>query len=146
MFTKKKKTNFKTTVLIIWMAHTSKSIFFAQLTANVFNNLNLLLALTFCFILTINIFRDQGIALIFAPSRGKTFHAFSEIARTLFTVLEEEKYDMDVWNIHAKVSIMKAGHCFKVRWSRFVLTKQKVVVPFHEVANEEYKEIRRCGI
>ncbi|KAK3802668.1 hypothetical protein RRG08_001931 [Elysia crispata] len=51
-----------------------------------------------------DLLKPGGIALIFAPSRGKTFHAFSEIARTLFTVLEEEKYDMDVWNIHAKMT------------------------------------------
>ncbi|RUS73242.1 hypothetical protein EGW08_019001 [Elysia chlorotica] len=55
-------------------------------------------------VLIYDLLKPGGKALIFAPSRGKTFHAFAKIAQSMFTVSEEEKYDTDVWNIHTKLT------------------------------------------
>ncbi|GFO13216.1 calmodulin-lysine N-methyltransferase [Plakobranchus ocellatus] len=52
-----------------------------------------------------DLLKPGGKALIFAPSRGKTFYTFGEIARSLFDVTEEENYLTEVWALHTKVII-----------------------------------------
>ena len=47
----------------------------------------------------------QGNVLIFAPKRGKTFEQFKELLHDGFlNVVEEEKYDQMVWDLHLQVN------------------------------------------
>lgn len=48
----------------------------------------------------------QGQALIFAPSRSRTFHKFVGVAEKLFQVVVDAEYDKRVWNLHQAVSLL----------------------------------------
>jgi len=45
----------------------------------------------------------QGVALMFAPMRSKTFDDFVTLAKNTFNVEVQENYDDKVWDLHCKV-------------------------------------------
>jgi len=57
--------------------------------------------------------KPQGEAIIFAPTRGKTFEAFEASARSKFRVCRTERYDEDIWRTHQQV---KAVSCEKLQY------------------------------
>ncbi|XP_005097019.2 calmodulin-lysine N-methyltransferase [Aplysia californica] len=50
-----------------------------------------------------DLLKPGGQALIFAPSRNKTFHKFAELAEKTFQVTTESEYNAVVWNMHCKM-------------------------------------------
>ncbi|BFZ12262.1 hypothetical protein BsWGS_15301 [Bradybaena similaris] len=47
-----------------------------------------------------DLLKPGGQALIFAPSRSRTFHKFVGVAEKLFQVMVDAEYDKRVWNLH----------------------------------------------
>lgn len=50
-----------------------------------------------------DLLKPGGTALLFAPSRNKTFEKFQEIATKSFEVQVESEYDSQVWKTHLKL-------------------------------------------